>query len=205
MQQNVRCPNCGQSLSFVKDSQQWFCNSCGVYPFAQTQPAPQYMPYYPAYPYYPPQRSSSMSYKIIPIILIVLLIILFIGPLLFFLITAPNIDGPVDNTPRGTLSFTEQGGIYTGALVFIDGRVDVEEVALVITDESFGSDATLEPLFDGGRARVPGGLSCIYTDVDGDGELDISDTFTLEDGEPGDRIRLRFRPTWGNIATATLN
>lgn len=203
MQQGVRCPNCGQSIRFIEEHQQWYCDSCGLYPFAQSQPAPQFMPYYPPYPYYPPQKSSDLGGKIILILLLIFLVVMFVGPLLFFLLTPP-IDGDWDNTPHGTLNFTEEDGNYTGSLVFLDDRVVLEDVALVITDDSFGSDATLEPIFHGGRARVPGGITCTYTDVDGDGELDIDDTFTIENGEPGDTIRLRFRPTWGNIATATL-
>jgi len=129
---------------------------------------------------------------------------MFVGPILFFLLSPP-IDGNWDNAPHGTLNFTGgETGNYTGSLVFLDERVVLEDVALIITDNTFGSDATLEPIFNGGRARVPGGITCTYTDVNGDGELDIDDTFTIENGEPGDTIRLRFRPTWGNIATATL-
>lgn len=196
MQQGAVCPNCQRPLRFIPQYQNWYCDSCGHYPF------PQQMPMM----YYAPPKSDST--KIILIVVLVLVILFVVVPIIFvavFLTSVPDMGPPIETAPTAALSFTENtAGNYTGGIISLSSHVDVDEVYLVIIDISSGETATLDPLGDHGTAQVFNGISCTFTDSNQNRGLDAGDVFVIQNGASGDIIKL-IHNTGRSIVEYTLS
>jgi hypothetical protein len=163
------------------------------------------MPYY----YYPPPSSSSSNVIIFAVVLVVIIfVVLPIALAAFILLAAPDPIGippqPPDE-PIGEMAFVENTvGNYTGGLISLSDRLNLNEVSLLIIDESMGGFGQLNPLEHGGTAQVPNGIRCTFNDANHNDRLDVGDVFTIEDGAPGDTIRLFLRPSEDLVAEFVL-
>lgn len=202
MEQGNTCPRCNNQLRFISEYHQWYCDYCRIYPYVQPMPMP--MPYVR-----PPSLSDDSANLIIKIILGIIILLIVAG-IIIAAVVLSNLP-PFDTEalqPQGTLSFSESEtipGDYEGNFVTLTQIVDLRDIYMRITDESQGSTAILSPLFNGGIAQVPSGMSCTFTDTDGDHELDTVDLFTIHNGAPGDLIEIIYLPTEDLIASHILS
>ena len=196
MQQGHTCPNCGVPLWFVNQYQSWYCEKCMMYPFIQPMPMP----------YYPPPKSGSSSTIIIVVVFVVFLFIIL--PLIFvamFFIATPGIMTPVTTSPTGAMSFTEfSPGNYTGGIISLSDILNLDEVSLLVIDDSQGGFAQINPLEDDRTSQVPNGVGCTFNDANNNDRLDAADIITIFNGAPGDTIRLFHRPSDDLIAENIL-
>lgn len=201
MQKGYTCPTCGEPLWFVNQYQNWYCDRCKVYPFTTPSPMPTY--------YYPPPGTSSSNMIILAVVIVVIIfVVLPIALAAFILFAAPDpIIGvpPPPDEPIGEMVFVENSvGNYTGGLIILNERLNLNEVSLLIIDESLGEFGQLNPLEHDGSAQVFNGIRCTFSDSNQNNRLDVSDIFTVENGAPGDTIRLFLRPTDDLIAEFIL-
>lgn len=164
---------------------------------------PMPMPYFR-----PPTLSDDSANLIIKVILGIIILLIVVGFIIAAVVLSNFPPFDVEVTPEGTLSFSESGttpGDYEGHFVTITQIVDLGDISMRITDVSQGQTDTLSPLVNGGTAQVPSGMSCTFTDTDGDHELDTVDIFTIHNGAPGDMIEIIYLPTNDLIASYTLS
>jgi hypothetical protein len=108
------------------------------------------------------------------------------------------------STLTGDLYFSEssaEAGVFTGGFIHMSKKIYLEDVSLIITDDSLGKSGSLRPLVDGGTVVISDGLRCSFSDVNQNGELDTEDIFRIENGDSGDVIKLMYIPT-GNIISS---
>ncbi|UCF08872.1 MAG: hypothetical protein JSW28_04050 [Thermoplasmata archaeon] len=197
MQQGYTCPNCGRPLTYVNEYQNWYCHGCGMYPFQQHMPTP----------YYPPQKDDSTKVigMVILVIVIVIVIVIVAAAVLYVMVS--GMMSSSETTPTGALDFSEsttEVGTYTGGIVALSRQVDIFDVSMTITDDSLGMSSSLDPLRDEGPASIFNGMRCTFSDVNNNDRLDAGDSFRVENGGPGDVIRLVYIPTGGVMALYTL-
>ena len=194
MEQGFQCPQCGKALTFLPHHSRWFCDSCNMYFIHQPDSMPNYHP--------PKDPSKTIALWIIVIVICMAIVLsIFIIGMLYFMIS-PGVR-EFEPTPTGALSFTEstsESGTYSGYFVSLSEFVDIEDVYLIITDDSMGQSLTMNSLEDGGTVQVPGGMSCTYSDVNGNGKMDGPDRFTVHNTQHGDVIKIVYGPTGGVIA-----
>jgi FlaG/FlaF family flagellin (archaellin) len=199
MQQGTLCPRCGRVLRYIGQYQNWYCDNCRIYPYMQQMPIPYY---------YPPQKEDSS--KTIIIVVVIILLIFVVLPIILAAVLYFMVSGIVDDielTPSGNLNFEEdpyEPGVYIGGFTTLTDRIDLNDLTMTITDNSQGSSDTVS-IRDGVRAQVIGGLSCTFSDVNDNDRLDTIDTFRINNGAPGDSIRIVYEPTGGVIASDTLS
>jgi ABC-type sugar transport system permease subunit len=157
--------------------------------------------------YYPPPKSDSS--KIILIIVLVLVIIFIVVPIILsailFFTVSDMMDEPPNIAPVGALSFTENTpGNYTGGIISLSDRVDIEDVSMTVIDISMSLSGILNPLTSSGSAQVNNGIICTFTDTNQNRDMDAGDVFTIQNGGTGDIIRLVHRPSGRAIAEYTL-
>ena len=158
--------------------------------------------------YYPPPKEDSS--KTIIIVVVIILIIFVVLPIILAAVLYFMVSGIVDDielTPSGNLNFEEdpyEPGVYIGGFTTLTDRIDLNDLTMTITDNSQGSSDTVS-IRDGVRAQVIGGLSCTFSDVNDNDRLDTIDTFRINNGAPGDSIRIVYEPTGGVIASDTLS
>jgi FlaG/FlaF family flagellin (archaellin) len=149
-------------------------------------------------PYYPPPQSDST--KIIIVIIVIMVVIFVVIPIILaalIMFTMP-IPDDIELTPTAAMNFVESNtepGVYMGGVVAISDTVDLEDVALVLIDDSLRASAFMDPLEDDATANITGGLGLTFNDANRNGRLDPADIFTVRNGSEGDTIRLTFRPT----------
>lgn len=197
MQQGSQCPICGKLLRYITQYQNWYCDNCRIYPFIQTTPTP----------YYPPPRDDSAKTILWIVIIVVVLIIIvpiILAAALYFMVS--DMMTETRTTPTVSLYFDmEDSGNYNGYVVASTDTIDLVDVTMTIIDNSMDSSASLDPLVDGGAAQTVGGMSCTFFDLNYNDELDSADTFRVNNGASGDRIRLIYRPTGGLMVSYTLS
>jgi hypothetical protein len=167
-----------------------------MYPFFQSIPMP----------YYPPPKSGSSNVLIIVVVIVV--IIFMIIPLILASLIFLTGPGPFNGDPpgpTGVMNFTEfSPGNYTGAVVSLSDQLSLDEVSLLVIDDSLGGFAQINPLEDDQTAQVPNGIGCTFNDANNNNRIDAADIITIFNGASGDTIRLFHRPTDNLIAETIL-
>jgi FlaG/FlaF family flagellin (archaellin) len=177
--------------------QNWYCQSCGIYPFAMQAPMP----------YALPKKDDSKLLIWIVVIIVILIVVVPIALAAIMFFSVSNMMTTTSTTPTGALDFTESSttsDMYSGAFVSLSSSVDIPDTSVTIVDDSLGASTTQNPLNPGTTLEVAGGMSFIYQDNNGDNNLDGGDTLRINDGNPGDIIRFVYRPTGGVIAQYTF-
>lgn len=197
MQQGYQCPTCGQVLTYEPMHQNWYCQSCGNYPFAMQAP----MPYA-----YPKKDDSKLLIWIIVIIVILVVVVpIALAAIMFFSVS--NMMTTTSTTPTGALDFTEStqtSGLYTGSFVSLSKSVDIPDTAVTITDDSLGQSASQDPLDPETTLQVSGGLNLTYYDYNEGAKIDGGDTIRIHNANSGDIIKFVYKPTGGVIASYTF-
>ena len=197
MQQGYQCTNFGQGLTYVPMYQNWFCQSCGNYPYAM--PAPM--------PYAQPKKDDSklLIWIIVIIVILVVVVPIVLAAVMFFSVS--NMMTTTSTTPTGALDFTEStqtNGLYTGAFVSLSRSVDISDTAVTITDDSLGSSASQDPLDPGTTLEISDGLDFTYYDNNENNDIDGGDTLVVHNAYSGDIIKFVYKPTGGVIASYTF-
>jgi hypothetical protein len=162
-----------------------------------------------ARPYtYSPRTSYDPLERMLIIGVVILVPLIIIGSIIVALMATPD-PNDIDVTPltpQGSLRFDDlqSVGEYNGYFTTLSEEVRLEDVELMIMDDSLLTTAILEPLVDGGTAEVSGGMNCTFFDSDGDGRLSLPDTFRIFNGASGDEIRIIYLPTMIEIDRSTL-
>jgi hypothetical protein len=183
-------------MRFVPQYQNWYCDFCRFYPFASQAP----------WPYYPKKKDDTNVILVVVVLIIIIFVILPIIALAVLFFTMPDF-GDDMVTPTAAFQFTEdpnEPGRYTGGIISISDRVDLDDVSLSITDAGTGRIDIMEPLEDDGVVQITNGPSCSYDDTNNNNRIGVADDFTVTNGEPGDSIRLIHIPSDGLIAEFTL-
>jgi FlaG/FlaF family flagellin (archaellin) len=193
MQQDYQCPNCGQALTYVPQYQNWFCQSCGNYPFAMQAPMYSQMP--------KKDESKLLIWIIVIIVILVVVVPIVLAAVLYF--SVPRMQTGIGTTPTGALDFTESTtttGFYTGAFISLSGSVDIPDASVTITDDSTGLLASQGPLNPGTTLAAGSGLNLTYQDNNNNAKLDGGDTIRCYNAAYADIIKFVYRPTGGVIA-----
>jgi hypothetical protein len=192
MQQGYQCPNCGQTLTFVPQYQNWYCASCGTYPFARPVPAP----------YNAPKKDES-NLLVIIVIVVILAVILPIAVALLYVAPSGMLT-EISTTPTGALDFTESTqtpGLYMGSFISLSKSVKLSDAQVTITDDSLGQSDSTNDLSTDKEASVTGGMTLNYLDNNANEKIDGGDTIRVSNADTGDIVKFVYSPTGGVIAS----
>ena len=193
MQQGYRCPNCGQALMYVQHYQNWYCNSCGTYPFASQAP-PDYMA---------SRKDESSTLIWIIVIVVIIVVVLPIAAALLYVACSGQMS-TTSTTPTGALDFTESTqtlGLFTGSFISLSKSVKVSDASVTITDDSTGNSVSQDPLNPGTTVQAGSGLNLTYFDDNNNDKCDGGDTIRVSNADTGDIIKFVYKPTGGVIAS----
>jgi flagellin-like protein len=153
------------------------------------------------------RRDREGVSPVIAVILLVAITVVLVATLYF---VVSGLVEETQDTPKAALFFTESediDGKYTGWIQEITKKVFLEDVALTLIDSDTGYASIIYPLADETSTKVNESspiLTLFFNDVDGMGQLDGNDIFTVYNGTQGDRITLSYIPTDDLLGYAEL-
>ena len=196
MKEGHACPECGDELRYLPDKKNWYCTNCQQSSFPKNLQRTNPLPL---------KNHSTKAVWLLVIVVLSVVILTFVAAAALYMMMGGMIDN--DSTPSGELYFSEsstESGLHTGGFTTLSETVYLEDVSLIITDNSIGESASLQPLVDGGTLVISGGLRCSFSDVNQNSELETEDILRIENGGSGDIMKFVYIPTGGLIAQYTF-
>lgn len=200
-------PNYGSTI-IVKF---WRNRGQSVYQVLEQQPSQKMQSYPPKFRQVSSKQKTGIKGK--PptsiIIFVILVAVIFMIAIFIRVIFFPEdfIDkGP---TPRISMNWNEdheQEGNYTGYVVSISGvaYINIDDVTVTVSHGSYTGSRDLDDLAMGYILTV-GAFTLFFNDLRPTGRLGAEDMFVIIRGNPGDTIRLVYKPTDGQMCSSTLH
>lgn len=195
MQQGTLCPRCGRAMRYIPEYQNWYCDTCGAYPYQQ--------PVSMAFP--PPTKSDPIKLILIIVVIIPLIIIISFIIISVMYVMFSGMETSTSTTPTGGLNFMKESqGNYTGGFTYLSETVDLTDVSITVIDDDLGTSNSVDLTDTGGTVEVSGGLRLEYTDTYDNDKVDCGDVIKIYNVDNGDIIKFVYEPTGDTIEDYTL-